>query len=96
MASITKVVTALVVLDEMPLAGRAGTGVPLHRERQHTYRDYLSNNESALDVPVGGTLTQYQLLEGMLMGSAGNYADRLAGNLWPTDAVYARGCRTPG
>ena len=24
------------------------------------------------------------------MGSAGNYADRLAGNLWPTDAVYAR------
>ena len=34
--------------------------------------------ESALDVPVGGTLTQYQLLEGMLVGSANNYADRLA------------------
>jgi D-alanyl-D-alanine carboxypeptidase (penicillin-binding protein 5/6) len=25
----------------------------------------------------------------MLIGSANNYADRLAGNLWPTDAVFA-------
>ena len=40
-------------------------------------------------MPVGGSLTQYQLLEGMLVGSANNYADRLAGNLWPTDAVFA-------
>jgi D-alanyl-D-alanine carboxypeptidase (penicillin-binding protein 5/6) len=91
MASITKVVTALVVLDEMPLAlGEQGPEFRFTARDSDAYWNYLSNNESALDVPVGGTLTQYQLLEGMLMGSAGNYADRLAGNLWPTDAVYAR------
>ena len=91
MASITKVVTALVVLDEMPLAvGEQGPDFRFTARDSDAYWDYLSNNESALDVPVGGTLSQYQLLEGMLMGSAGNYADRLAGNLWPTDAVYAR------
>lgn len=90
MASITKVVTALVVLDQMPLAlGEQGPEFRFTARDSDEYWSYLRNNESALDVPVGGTLTQYQLLEGMLMGSAGNYADRLAGNLWPTDAVYA-------
>ena len=90
MASITKVVTALVVLDEMPLAvGEQGPDFRFTARDSDAYWNYLSNNESALDVPVGGTLSQYQLLEGMLMGSAGNYADRLAGNLWPTDAIYA-------
>ena len=53
------------------------------------YWNYLRNGESALDVPAGGSLTQYQLLEGMLIGSANNYADRLASNLWPSDRVYA-------
>ncbi len=49
----------------------------------------MAGGESALDVPVGGSLSEYQLLEGMLIGSADNYADRLAGESWPSDAVYA-------
>lgn len=90
-ASITKVVTALLVLDQMPLAvGEQGPEFRFTEDDAYAYWDYLANGESALDVPVGGTLTQYQLLEGMLIGSANNYADRLAGNLWPTDAVFAR------
>ena len=39
---------------------------------------------------MGGMLSQYQLLEGMLIGSANNYADRLAADIWPSDAVFAR------
>lgn len=89
-ASITKVVTALAVLEEMPLApGEQGPEFRFGFGDRASYWNYRANGESALDVPVGGTLTQYQLLEGMLIGSANNYADRLAGNLWPTDAVYA-------
>jgi D-alanyl-D-alanine carboxypeptidase (penicillin-binding protein 5/6) len=89
-ASITKVVTALAVLEEMPLArGEQGPEFRFGFSDRASYWNYRANGESALDVPVGGTLTQYQLLEGMLIGSANNYADRLAGNLWPTDAVYA-------
>lgn len=95
MASITKVVTALLVLDRMPLApGEQGPEFRFTAGDSDEYWDYLRNNESALDVPVGGTLTQYQLLEGMLMGSAGNYANRLAGNLWPTDGVFADAAET--
>ncbi len=89
-ASITKVVTALLVLDELPLAaGEQGREFAFTSRDRATYRSYLANGESALDVPAGGTLTEYQLLEGMLIGSANNYADRLAAELWPTDAVFA-------
>lgn len=84
MASITKVVTALVVLDRMPLqAGQSGPEFRFTYGDRAEYWQFLRRNESALDVPAGGTLTQYQLLEGMLLGSAGNYATRLAYNLWP-------------
>ncbi len=90
MASITKVVTALVVLEEMPLApGEQGPEFRFGWGDRSRYWNYRANGESALDVPVGGSLTQYQLLEGMLIGSANNYADRLAGNLWPSDSVFA-------
>ncbi len=89
-ASITKLVTALVVLDEMPLAiGEQGPEFRFTYGDMVSYWNYLGRGESALDVPVGRSLSQYQLLEGMLIGSANNYADRLAGNLWPSDAVYA-------
>ena len=94
-ASITKVVTALLVLDEMPLKpGEQGPSFHFTRADSAQYWSYLRQNESALDVPVGGSLTEYQMLEGMLIGSAGNYADRLAGNLWPTDATYANAAQT--
>ncbi|MFE7845782.1 D-alanyl-D-alanine carboxypeptidase family protein [Microbacterium sp. NPDC057407] len=90
-ASITKVVTALVVLDEMPLAvGEQGPEFRFGYGDSVSYWDYRYAGESALDVPVGGALTQYQMLEGMLIGSANNYADRLAGNLFPSDEVFAR------
>ncbi|WES63228.1 hypothetical protein P0L94_12255 [Microbacter sp. GSS18] len=89
-ASITKLVTALVVLDEMPLAaGEQGPDYWFGYNDTLAYWNYRARGESALDVPVGGSLTQYQMLEGMLIGSANNYADRLANRIWPTDAVYA-------
>jgi hypothetical protein len=47
-------------------------------------------------VPVDGTLSQYQMLQGILIGSAGNYADRLASTIWPTDEVFAQGARVAG
>ena len=94
-ASITKLVTALVVLEEMPLAvGEQGPEYRFTASDRTQYRAYRNRGESALDVPVGGTLTEYQLLEGVLISSANNYADRLASGLWPSDAVYASAARS--
>lgn len=94
MASISKVVTVLMILDEMPLAvGQSGPEFTFTSRDRDTYWDYLSEDESALDVPVGGSLTEYQMLQGILVGSAGNYTNRLASTLWPTDEVFARAAR---
>lgn len=90
MASITKLVTAMMILEEMPLAvGESGPTFSFTSRDRQTYYDYLADDESALNVPVGGTLTEYQMLQGMLIGSAGNYTDRLASTVWPTDRVFA-------
>ncbi|WP_460772870.1 D-alanyl-D-alanine carboxypeptidase family protein [Microbacterium sp. GXF7504] len=90
MASITKIVTALLVLEQEPLTpGEQGRSFQFTAADRTAYRGYLSRGESALDVPVGGSLTMYQMLQGMLIGSANNYADRLAQTYWPTDAVFA-------
>jgi serine-type D-Ala-D-Ala carboxypeptidase (penicillin-binding protein 5/6) len=83
------------VLDRMPLAvGESGPEYRFTAADRTRYWQYRDNGESALDVPVGGVLTQYQLLEGMLIGSANNYADRLASAIWPSDAVFASAANT--
>jgi D-alanyl-D-alanine carboxypeptidase (penicillin-binding protein 5/6) len=91
MASITKVVTALVVLDRLPLAvGEQGPEYTFTAADRADYRATIAAGESALPVVVGESLTQYQLLEGLLIGSAGNYADYLVAQIAPSHAVYAR------
>ena len=90
-ASITKLVTALLVLDQMPLApGEQGREFRFTSSDRSDFWRYRDRGESSLDVPVGASLTELQMLQGMLIGSANNYADRLASTIWPTDAVFAR------
>lgn len=94
-ASITKLVTAMVVLEQMPLApGEQGPDFSFTADDRARYWQDRAAGESALDVPVGGTLTQYQMLEGLLVGSANNYADRLSSTLFPSDAAFADAARS--
>lgn len=89
-ASITKLVTMLMVLERSPLAlGEQGPVFSFTSDDENTYQEFLGRDESALDVPVDGVLTQYQLMQGVLLGSAGNYAERLARATWPDDGSFA-------
>jgi D-alanyl-D-alanine carboxypeptidase (penicillin-binding protein 5/6) len=89
-ASITKVVTALMVLDQKPLKlGEQGPSYPMTSADAATYRRMLNAGESVLKVPVGSSMSEYQLLQGMLIGSAGNYAAKLAGSIWANDSDFA-------
>ncbi|SDO29046.1 D-alanyl-D-alanine carboxypeptidase (penicillin-binding protein 5/6) [Microbacterium sp. ru370.1] len=89
-ASITKVVTALVVLDRLPLApGEQGKSYAFTQADSADYWQYRARGESSLDVPVDGSLTQLQMLQGMLIASANNYAQRLASDLFGTDAAFS-------
>ncbi|WP_456284990.1 D-alanyl-D-alanine carboxypeptidase family protein [Microbacterium sp. JZ101] len=90
MASISKVVTALMVLEERPLEpGEQGGDYWFTEEWDIAYRDYIARGESALKIPVDGMLTQRQLLQGMLIGSACNYADILVTSIWGDEAAFA-------
>lgn len=89
-ASITKIVTALVVLDRLPLArGEQGPSYAFTQADSADYWQYRARGESSLDVPVDGSLTELQMLQGMLIASANNYAQRLASDLFPSNADFA-------
>lgn len=88
-ASITKLVTALLVLDRLPLTvGESGPSYAMTWADRNSYQNHLWRGESALDVPVGEELTEYQLLQGLLIGSASNYADRLVQEIWGSETTF--------
>ncbi|MDT0158072.1 D-alanyl-D-alanine carboxypeptidase [Microbacterium sp. ARD32] len=89
-ASISKIATVLMVLDKLPLkVGEQGPEFAFTWQDQRDYQRYRWRNESSLDVPVDGTLTEYQMLQGVLLGSANNYIDRLADELWGSKQAFA-------
>lgn len=90
-ASITKVVSSLMVLDRMPLSlGEQGPEFSFTFQDSLDYWSYRRADQSALDVPVGGVLTEYQMLQGTLLGSANNYIDRLVSDIWGSEREFAR------
>ena len=94
-ASVTKVVSSLMVLDRMPLAvGEQGPSFSFTWADSMEYWDYRRSDQSALDVPVDGSLTEYQLLQGTLLGSANNYIDRLADEIWGSDSAFTSAAAT--
>lgn len=87
-ASISKVVTALVVLDRKPLQpGQAGPTITFTPAMQALYAKYLAVNGEVAPMPDGLRLSEYQTLQVMLMKSANNYAGSLA--LWAFGSMDA-------
>lgn len=79
MASITKVITALVVLDAHPLGlGETGPTVTMSAADAALYGSYLAQNGTVATVRAGMTFTERQLLELTLIKSANNYTTSMA------------------
>ena len=79
MASITKTVTALVVLDKMPLAaGEDGPQLTLTHADARIYAETIAEGGSAAPVVPGSVFNQRQLLQAMMLPSANNYSETLA------------------
>jgi D-alanyl-D-alanine carboxypeptidase (penicillin-binding protein 5/6) len=78
-ASIAKVITALCVLEKYPLKpGQSGPTLTLTSADVNLYTDYLGKDGSVVPVQAGESLSEYQLLEGMLLPSGNNLADTAA------------------
>jgi serine-type D-Ala-D-Ala carboxypeptidase (penicillin-binding protein 5/6) len=79
MASTAKMMTALLVLEDHPLAlGQPGPAIVVTRADVATFYAERNQNESVLPVAAGEQLSEYQLLQGLLLPSASNYGDILA------------------
>ena len=79
LASVVKVMTALVILEAHPLrSGEKGPTVKITAADVAAYRAAVADDQSAVLVVDGQGLTEYQLLEGLLLPSANNFADILA------------------
>jgi len=87
-ASVTKVMTALVVLTDKPLKkDEPGPTVTITDADVQSYQTDLANKESVVLVQAGEQLTELQLLEGLLIPSANNFAETLA--RWDAGSVDA-------
>jgi D-alanyl-D-alanine carboxypeptidase (penicillin-binding protein 5/6) len=87
-ASIAKLITALAVLRVKPIAsGSQGSVITLSQNDVNFYNNYSTEGGSVAVVTAGEQITEYQLLEGMLLPSANNMADSLA--VWAFGSLSA-------
>ncbi|WGD36210.1 hypothetical protein [Lysinibacter sp. HNR] len=86
MASITKVVTTLVVLEAQPITGDEAGPAIAFSDKDSSIRDRIAGeNGSTLPVFPGRSLSERELLTGVLVASANNYAEQIA--VWAYGSV---------
>ncbi|MFT4283655.1 MAG: D-alanyl-D-alanine carboxypeptidase [Protaetiibacter sp.] len=80
MASITKVITALVILNAKPLAGPDDPGptITFSKADHELYDAYYVRGATIAAMPTGSTMSLHDALEMMLVISATNYADAVS------------------
>ena len=87
-ASVTKVMTALVILTDKPITlDQLGPTVIITAADVQSYEADLAAKQSVVEVREGERLTERDLLEGLLIPSANNFADTLA--RWDAGTVDA-------
>lgn len=87
-ASVTKVMTALLILTDKPLkTDETGPTITITDADVQSYLVDQANKESVVLVQSGEQLSELQLLEGLLIPSANNFAETLA--RWDAGSVDA-------
>lgn len=87
-ASVTKVMTAFIILTGHPLGtGEEGPSVRVSAEQAAAYPAEAARGESLVKVAAGVTYTEHQALQAMLLASANNMARILAA--WDAGSIEA-------
>jgi len=88
-ASITKIVTALVVLQKDPLTGdEQGPGILFTQADEAIRESYRARGGDVYPIKVGATLSERQVLTIALVPSANNYARALADWAYGSEAAF--------
>lgn len=89
-ASTAKVITALMVLGKKPLIpGQSGPTYTITTDDVARYTAYEAKSGSVLPVQVGEQLSEYQMLQAIMLPSANNIADTLAVWAYGSLGAYA-------
>ena len=87
-ASLAKMTTAVVILRDHPLpAGSDGPAVPVTAADVAEYEAELKADESSVTIQAGETISERQMLEGLLVASANDMAFSLA--MWDAGSIPA-------
>jgi len=88
-ASMTKVITALAIMEKQPFElGQAGQTYTITAEDIANMSAYIAEDGSVLPLLVGMELTQYQAMQRMLIASDNNMADILAERIFGSMDAY--------
>lgn len=87
-ASTAKVITALLVLDKHPLkTGQQGPVITLTGADVELYKNYAAQDGSLVPVAAGEKISEYQMLQAIMLPSANNIADTMA--IWAFGSLEA-------
>jgi D-alanyl-D-alanine carboxypeptidase (penicillin-binding protein 5/6) len=87
-ASLTKMMTAFVILRDHPLGpAQDGPSIVMTQADVTDFENDIVEDEASAQVTLGEVLTERQLLEGLLVHSANNFADTLA--RWDAGSIPA-------
>jgi D-alanyl-D-alanine carboxypeptidase (penicillin-binding protein 5/6) len=87
-ASTAKVIAALAILSKKPLSlGSQGPTITLNQSDVDIYNNYVAEDGSVTKVVVGEQISEYQMLQTILLPSADNMADSLA--IWAFGSLSA-------
>lgn len=93
-ASITKLITALVILDRKPLgAGEDGPRITFSRADNALYDKYYVLGATIAAMPTGSSLSQHDAMEAMLVVSACNYAEALSTWAFGSQGAFLQAAR---
>lgn len=94
-ASITKIITSLVVLEEKPLSdGEPGPTITMTSADVALYGSFIARNGEVRPVWAGLALSQRQVMEIVLIASANNYAQTLATWAFGSEAAFVDAANT--
>ena len=90
-ASVAKIMTACLVLEAYPLErGESGPRVTMTSEDYREYQAALADGHSVLAIAEGGVLTERQMLEGLMLPSGNNIANKLGRWVAGSDEAFVQ------
>ena len=88
-ASMTKVITALAIMEKQPFKlGQPGQTYSITKEDIESMSAYIAEGGSVQPLLIGTKLTQYEAMQRMLMASDNNMADILAERIFGSQKAY--------